>query len=262
MPSSLGGVEETGELISERARMIVDEGVEDERGGMQGEDVIVGNDGWDEGGVTCMKEDFLTSAPDTDLAVTLDAHGDDEAVVFAKVAMEGSEDLHHPDIEIGGVDDLNSPVGCIVVFCAIVGFYVEVEGLSGEVCMELAGLAIHARAVVVKDAIGDIGGLLDFGQQNAATNSMDSACGEVEDITSLDLMVGEDFCDTAVLYPLLVFVGSDILFEAGIEVGTFIGPDNVPHLGLAHLAVLALRHVVVGMDLDTQVALSIDELYQ
>jgi hypothetical protein len=262
MPSSLGGVEEAGELVGEGGRMIVDESVENERGCMQGKDVIVGDSGWDESGVACMKEDFLTSAPDTDLAIAPDAHGNDETIVFAKVAMERSEDLHHPDIEIGRVDDLNSPVGCIVVFCAIVGFYVEVEGLSGEVCMELAGLAIHARAVVVKDAIGDIGGLLDFGQQDATTNGMDSACGKVEYIASLNLMVGEDFNDTAVLYPLLVFIGGDILFEAGIEVGAFIGPDDVPHLGFAHLAVLALRHVVVGMDLNAEVALSIDELYQ
>lgn len=229
---------------------------------MQGEDIIVGDDGWDEGGVSCMKEDFLTSAPDTDLAIAPDAHGDNETIVFAKVTMERPEDLHHPDIEMGGVDDLNSLVSSIGVFCAIVGFYVEVEGLSGEVCMELAGLAVHARAIVVEDAIGDIGGLLDFGQQDAATNSMDSACGKVEDIASLNLMVGEDFSDTAVLYPLLVFIGGDILFEAGIEVGAFIGPDNIPHLGFAHLAVEALRHVVVGMDLNAQVALGIDELHQ
>ena len=172
-------MEEASELVGEGNGMIVDEGIENERGSMQGEDVIIGDSGWDEGGVACMKEDFLTSTPDTDLAVALDAHGDDKTVVFAKIAMERSEDLHHPDIEIGGIDNLNSPVGCIVVFCAIIGFYIEIKGLSGEVCMELAGLAIHAWAVVVVDAIGDIGGLLDLGQQDAATNGMDSACGEL-----------------------------------------------------------------------------------
>ena len=262
MPSCLGGVEETGELVGEGGGMIVDEGIENERGSMQRENVIVGNDGWDEGGVACMKEDFLTSAPDTNLAIAPDAHGDNETIVFAKVAMERSEDLHHPDIEIGGIDNLNSPIGCIGVFCAIVGFYVEVKGLSGEVCMQLAGLAVHAWAIVVENAVGDIRGLLDFSQQDAATDGMDSACREVEDIACLYLMVGQDFCDRSVLYPLLVFIGCDILFEAGIEVGAFIGLDNIPHLGLAHLAMEALCHIVVGMDLDAQVALGINELHQ
>ena len=43
---------------------------------------------------------------------------------------------------------------------------------------------------------------------------------------------------------------------------TFVCLDDIPHLGLAHLAVYTLSHLVVGMHLDAQVALGIDELDQ
>ena len=43
-------------------------------------------------------------------------------------------------------------------------------------------------------------------------------------------MVGKDLCDGAISNTVLVFVGCDALLEAGIEVSTFVGLDDVPHL--------------------------------
>ena len=137
-----------------------------------------------------------------------------------------------------------------------------VECLGGQLGMEFAGLAIHAWAVVVVDAIGDIAGLLDLGEHDAATDGMYTACREVEDIASLDLMVGKDLCDASVLNPLLIFIRGNVLLETGIEMGAFFRLDDIPHLGLAHLAMFALCHLIIGMYLDAQVALGIDELHQ
>ena len=148
------------------------------------------------------------------------------------------------------------------VFGAVVFLYMEVEGLGGEFGVELAGLAIHAGAVVVEDAVGDVAGLLDLSEEDATTDGMDTAGREVEDITGFDLVVGEDLGDGTVFYAFLVLIGGYGLLESGIEVGAGVGLDDVPHLGLAHLAMDTLGHLVVGVDLDAEVATGIDELDQ
>ena len=91
---------------------------------------------------------------------------------------------------------------------------------------------------------------------------MDAASREVEDIACLDLMVGQHLCDRAVFNPFLIFVGCDGVFETRIEVGAFVGLDDIPHLRFAHLTVFAHGHLVVRMDLNAEVALSINELHQ
>ena len=176
--------------------------------------------------------------------------------------MHGAVDLHDTDIEVGGVDDLDGTVVGVDVFRAVVFLYMEVEGLGSKFGVEFAGLAVHAGAVVVEDAVGDVAGLLDLGEEDATTDGMDTAGREVEDIAGLDLVVGEDLGDGAVFYAFLVLIGGYGLLEAGIEVGARVGLDDVPHLGLAHLAMDTLGHLVVGMDLDAQVATGIDELDQ
>ena len=47
----LSDVEEAGDLVGEGAVHVVDEGIEDLGGGREGEDVVVGETGGDEGGV-------------------------------------------------------------------------------------------------------------------------------------------------------------------------------------------------------------------
>ena len=48
----LGDVEEAGDLVGEAAVHVIDEGIEDLGGGGDGEDVVVGKAGRDEGAVT------------------------------------------------------------------------------------------------------------------------------------------------------------------------------------------------------------------
>ena len=264
-------MEETGDFAGEGVGVVVDEGIEDAgsmgggsrsggaRRGGGGEDVVVGDGGGDEGGVAGGEVDGVAGGTDAKGAVAGEAHGNDEGVVFAEVAVEGFGDFHDADIEIGGVDDLYGAVGGGDVFCAVVGLDMEVEGLGGEGCMEFAGTAVHAWAVVVVDAVGDVGGLLDFCEEDAAANGVDAAGGEVEDVAGLDLVVGEDVGDRAGGYALLVFSGGDFFLETGVEVCAWFGVDDVPHLGFAHLAVEALGHRVVGVDLNAEVVAGIDE---
>ena len=106
----LGDVEEAGDLVGEGAVHVVNEGIEDFGGGGEGENVVVGKDGRDEGGVAGGQHNFLAGATHLDDAGALEAHGDDEAVVLDEVAVHGTVDLHDTDIEVGGIDDLDGTV--------------------------------------------------------------------------------------------------------------------------------------------------------
>ena len=254
-------MEEAGEG-GEGGVAVVDEGIKDARGAREGDDIVIGNGCGDEGAVTGFEEDLVARATDAELAVALQTHGDDETVVFAEVAMEGFGDFHHTDIEIRRVDHLDSTVGRVSVCRAVVGLDMKVERLRRQIRMQFARLAIHARTVVVEDAIGDVGGLLHLSQQDAATDGMDTACGEEEHVARLDLMVGKHLRDGAVGDAPVVFVECDPFAEPRIEMRPFVGLDDIPHLRFPHLAMQATRHVVVGMHLDAQVASGIDELHQ
>ena len=181
------------------------------------------------------KHNTFLCGPQTHLTVALQIHHDDKGVVLQHVAMERSRGLNHLDTKIGRVQDLMRHIAVVTMCRFVLRIDRIVKGLGGQVGMELAGLAIHAGAVVVVDPVGDVGGLLDFGQQNATTDGMDSACREIKHIAGFDLMVGQHFCNAAVFYTLLVFIGRDALLKAGIEMGTWIGLDDIPHLGLAIL---------------------------
>ena len=149
-------MEEASDLGGEAAIHVVDEGIEEAGGAMEREDVVVCDAGGDEGAMACLEEDVVTGAAHVKGAVAFEAHGDDEAVVLEEVTVEGLGNLHDTDTEIRGVDNLDGTVGGVCVFRTVVALHMVVEGLSGELSMELTRLAIHARAVVVEDAIGDI----------------------------------------------------------------------------------------------------------
>ena len=55
----LSDVEEAGDLVGEGAVHVVDEGIEDLGGGGEGEDVVVGKAGRDEGGVALLQHNLF-----------------------------------------------------------------------------------------------------------------------------------------------------------------------------------------------------------
>ena len=74
----------------EAAVLLVDEGIEDaaQPGIFVRDDVVVGNGSRDETGVSGLEGDFLARLAQTDAALALHAHGDNEGVVLDKVAMD------------------------------------------------------------------------------------------------------------------------------------------------------------------------------
>ena len=260
--ASATDMQEAGELACQGGIHIVDEGLENLRAVGEGNDVIIGNDSRDEGAMTVREEQRVASGFDAQLAVAMKAHADDEAVVFEEVAVEGTGNLSDTNGEKRGVNDEVGLVQTIAIGGAIVGFDMVVEGLGSQFGMEFTGLAIHARTVIVVDAIGDIAGLLDLRQENACTDGMNTTGREVEDIARGNLVTCQHLGDGMVLYAFLIFFGGHLATETGIEIATRLSIEDVPHLALTHLTMDALCHLVVGMHLDAEVFLGIDELNQ
>ena len=89
---------------------------------------------------------------------------------------------------------------------------------------------------------------------------MDSACREIEHVATLHFMACQDIGDASVFDTFLEFVFRYWLFESCIEVAAWLRIDDVPHLALTHLIMYACCHLVVGVDLDAEVAFGIDKL--
>ena len=128
--------------------------------------------------------------------------------------------------------------------------------------MQLARLAVQSRTVVVVDAVGDVGGLLDLGKVATAADGVDAAGGQEEDVAGRDGMLRQHIGDAVLLHQADVVVWRNLLLEAGDQFRAGLGADHVPHFRLAVAAVALRGQLVVRMDLDAEVALRIDELDQ
>ena len=71
-------MQEAADLSCEALVHIVDEGIEEARLPVEGDDIVVGDAGGDEGAMAFTQQDLVASAADLDAAVASDAHGDDE----------------------------------------------------------------------------------------------------------------------------------------------------------------------------------------
>ena len=91
---------------------------------------------------------------------------------------------------------------------------------------------------------------------------MNTTSRQVKNITGSDCVVCQYLRDGTISNAPMVFFRRYLLFETSIEMTAGCCLDDIPHLALAHLSVFAQCHLVVGMNLNTQVALSINELHQ
>ena len=149
-------MEEAGDASAEAAVLVVNEGIEDAGLALEGDDIVVGDGGWDEGAGAFTEEDFIACGAYPNLAVTLDAHTDDEAVVLDEVAVEGVGEFGDTHGEIGRVYDEVGAVAVIAILGAVLVFHTEVEGFCCQFGVQFAWLAVHSGTVVVENAVGDI----------------------------------------------------------------------------------------------------------
>ena len=95
-----GHMEEAGEAATEATILVIDIGIEDTDGWGERDEVVVSDGGWNEAAVAFAEDDFIACGAHMEFAVAIDAHGDDETIVFQQVAMEWLADFKDTDAEI------------------------------------------------------------------------------------------------------------------------------------------------------------------
>ena len=93
-------MEEAGEAAAEATILVIDIGIEDTDGWGERDEVVVSDGGWNEAAVALAEDDFIACGAYMEFAVAIDAHGDDETIVFQQVAMEWLADFKDTDAEI------------------------------------------------------------------------------------------------------------------------------------------------------------------
>ena len=126
--------------------------------------------------------------------------------------------------------------------------------------MEGAEVAVLVAAVVVVDAVGGVGVLLDLADEDARADGVDGARGNEEHVPPLHGHAVEDVGEAALLDGGLVGLAGGILLEAVVESRALLAVQNVPHFGLAVLPLMLQGILVGGVYLHRQVALGVDEL--
>ena len=128
--------------------------------------------------------------------------------------------------------------------------------------MQLARLAVETHPAIVPDAVSHIGSLLDFGQIATCANGVDAAGRKEEHISGSHIIAAEHGADFVFRHQFLKLLWSDAAIETAVEIGSLARTDDVPHLGLSLGVVTHAGQLVIGMDLDGEIVVGIDELDQ
>ena len=126
--------------------------------------------------------------------------------------------------------------------------------------MELAIVAILVLALEIVDAIGNIAGLLNLGNETACSDGVDSAGWDKEAVVLLHVILSQGIGDGIILHHLLVLLRSNLHLQAIVKLGIRLAWQRIPHLGLAALLTLLLGNLIVRMYLDRKVGIGIDKL--
>ena len=99
--------------------------------------------------------------------------------------------------------------------------------------MEFAIVPVLVLTLKVVDAIGNVGGLLDFSNKTARTNGMNTPRRDEEYVTLMDFVASQGIGDGIVIDHRLVLFWRDFLFQAVIELCAGSRFERIPHLGLS-----------------------------
>src|SRR5690554_2190443 len=108
-----------------------------------------------------------------------------------------------------------------VFFSIVMGLvsvlHTKIDGIFCQLGMQLASVTCRIFAVVIVDAIRDIGGLLYFSNKAARTNSMNTTSRKKEYISFLHDIFFEGTREGVVFYFFNVFFRCYLLVESGIQ---------------------------------------------
>ena len=194
-----------------------------------------------------------------DRAAALDADRHDERIEVGEIERLGNGQVQQRCGEIGARDQLHAAVLHGFVVCPVVGQHGVVDGVLGQFGVQFAGVAVGVAAVEVVDAVGEVRGLLDLGDERPGADRVHAARGQEKDVARVYFVVGEDVGDGVVGHAGGVFGGRHLLRESRTEVRSFVGGHDVPHFGLALGLVALPSQFVVRMNLDREVLPGVDE---
>ena len=117
----------------------------------------------------------LANTDAIDVGLAIEANDDNEGIDM-KINLLRYLNYDTIDVEVGTVDELRGGTGRIVTG-TIFGPYLIVDGILGLVDVELARIAVGILTAEVIDAIGDVGGLLDFGEEVTSSDGMQTPSG-------------------------------------------------------------------------------------
>ena len=127
--------------------------------------------------------------------------------------------------------------------------------------MKVPGLSVLETAVIV-ETIGGVAVLLDLQKQGPFSDRMDRAGGDVEKVAFMNRELPEQIIPPSFpdhLFQLLA--GPGVMSDDDVSI--LITVQDIPALGFSQTALFVAEGViVVGMDLDAQVVVGIDDFYQ
>ena len=149
-------MQETCHLPCQATILVVDKRIEQARGAVQGDYIIVSYCSRNQATMPLREFHLVVDATHLKAAITLYAHGDDKAVVLQQVAMEGDLRLYHPYAEIGRINHQIGIPLLVRVNRAVFLLHMEVQRFSRQLGMQFTRFAVYARTIIVKDTVGDV----------------------------------------------------------------------------------------------------------
>ena len=125
-----------------------------------------------------------------DVGLSSHAEDNDERINLV-IDIHGLVHHHTINIEIGAMHQWRIEKST-VVGAAIFGINVIVDGILRLFDVEFAGIAVGVTTTIVIDAIGDVAGLLYFGNEIASTDGVKASCGQEIDIALMRFVCSDD----------------------------------------------------------------------
>ena len=89
---------------------------------------------------------------------------------------------------------------------------------------------------------------------------MDAARGDEEHVALAHLIACQGIAYGVILHHMLILLGGNLFFQSVVEMCALVRLQDIPHLGLAMLFSQFVCCLFIGMHLNRQVALGVDEL--
>ena len=115
---------------------------------------------------------------------------------------------------------------------------------------------------VIIDTIGNIGILLDLGDQDSFADRMKGSGFDKQDITLFHRYCVEHFQKGILLNSLREFLPGDLFLETIVKEGSFFRVKDIPHLCFSVLSLVLQGKTIAGMNLDREIVPCVNKLGQ